>query len=71
MFERVVKSKLALKGMTLKDLAEAIGENYNSVYDVVHGKWGHERGVVAIRILEKISRFLEVDLSEEGEYKDY
>ncbi|MEQ9617721.1 MAG: helix-turn-helix transcriptional regulator [Deltaproteobacteria bacterium] len=60
MIDRVVKSKLALRGMTIKDLAEAIDEHYNSVYDVMHGKWGNERGIVATRILKKISRFLDI-----------
>lgn len=67
MIDRVVKSKLALRGMTVKDLAEAIDEHYNSVYDVMRGKWGNERGKVATRILKKISQFLDIpELSKEG-----
>lgn len=58
MNNRIVKSKLALKGMNIKDLAEAIGEKYNSVYDVVHGKW---RGKVGKRICDKIIKYLELD----------
>lgn len=66
MNERVVKSKLALRGMTIKDLAEDIGEHYNSVYDVISGKWGAERGKVATRILNKISHYLDIpELSKE------
>lgn len=67
MIDRLVKSKLALRGMTVKDLAEAIEEHYNSVFDVVHGKWGKRRGKVAARILNKISAYLEIpELSKEG-----
>jgi len=66
LIDRVVKSKLALRGMTVKDLAEAIDERYNSVYDVMHGRWGNERGKVAIRILNKISEYLDIpELSKE------
>lgn len=66
MIDRVVKSKLALKGMSIKDLAEAIDERYNSVYDVMRGKWGNERGKVATRILNKISQYLDIpELSKE------
>ena len=60
LIDRVVKSKLALRGMTVKDLAEAIEEHYNSVFDVVHGKWGQRRGKVASRILYKISNYLDI-----------
>lgn len=71
MNERVVKSKLALRGMTIKDLAEAIGEHYNSVYDVIAGKWGAERGKVATRILNKISDYLDIpDLTQEENNED-
>lgn len=67
MIDRVVKSKLALRGMTVKDLAEAIEEHYNSVFDVLHGKWGRQRGKVATRILNKISDYLDIpELSKEG-----
>ena len=59
MYERNVKSKLALKGMTIKSLAEAIGESYSSVHEVIHGKWG-KRGKVAARIRKKISRCLDI-----------
>lgn len=66
LIDRVVKSKLALKGMSIKDLAEAIDERYNSVYDVMRGKWGNERGKVATRILNKISQYLDIpELSKE------
>lgn len=66
LIDRVVKSKLALKGMSIKDLAEAIDERYNSVYDVMRGKWGNERGKVAARILNKISQYLDIpELSKE------
>jgi len=52
--------------MTVKDLAEAIEEHYNSVFDVVHGKWGKRRGKVATRILNKISDYLDIpELSKE------
>ena len=64
--ERIVKSKLALRGMTIKDLAGAIDEHYNSVYDVIHSKWATERGKVATRILNKISHLLDIpELSKE------
>ena len=66
MIDRVVKSKLALRGMTIKDLAQAIEEHYNSVFDVLHGKWGNQRGKVATRILNKISHYLDLpELSKE------
>jgi transcriptional regulator with XRE-family HTH domain len=65
LIDRVVKSKLALKGMTLKDLAEDIEESYSSVHEVLHGKWG-DRGKVATRILNKISEYLDIpELSKE------
>lgn len=65
MIDRVVKSKLALKGMTLKDLAEVIEESYSSVHEVIHGKWGGN-GKVATRILNKVSRYLDIpELSKE------
>lgn len=59
MNDRLVKSKLALKGMTIKDLAREIGEKYNSVYDVVRGKC---KGKVGRRIHEKIVRYLGLDM---------
>jgi hypothetical protein len=69
--DRVVKSKLALRGMTVKDLTEAIDEHYNSVYDVIHGKWGTERGIVADRILNKISHYLGIpELSKEKNHEN-
>lgn len=65
MIDRVVKSKLALKGMTLKDLSEEIKESYSSVHEVIHGKWG-DNGKVATRILNKISHYLDLpELSRE------
>ncbi len=52
--------------MTIKDLAESIEEHNSSVYDVIHGKWGAERGKVAALILNKISHYLDSpELSEE------
>ncbi|HEX9830337.1 MAG TPA: helix-turn-helix transcriptional regulator, partial [Thermodesulfobacteriota bacterium] len=51
-------SKLALRGMTIKDLAKEIGEKYSSVHEVIHGKWG-ENGRVAQRILQKVSHYLD------------
>ncbi|MDA2919729.1 hypothetical protein MYX76_09605 [Desulfobacterota bacterium AH_259_B03_O07] len=59
MYERIVKSKLALRGMTIKDLVNNIGESYSSVYEVIHGKWG-KRGKVARRIRKKVSRYLDI-----------
>jgi len=45
--------------MTMKDLAEAIGESYSSVHEVLHGKWG-KNGRVAHRILKKVSKHLNI-----------
>lgn len=56
---RIVKSELALRDMTIKDLADAIGESYSSVHEVLHGKWG-KNGRVAQRILKKVSQYLEI-----------
>ena len=56
---RIVKSKLALRGMTMKDLADAIEESYSSVHEVIHGKWGNN-GRVAQRILRKVSLHLNI-----------
>jgi len=61
---RIVKSKLALRGMTVRDAAKEIGERYTSVYDVVHDKWGKEKGKVAPRILKKLSEFLNIDIEQ-------
>jgi predicted transcriptional regulator len=62
LLHRIVKSTLALKGMTIRDLAKEIKENYSSVYDVIHGRWGKNKGEVATRILKKISEFLDLDI---------
>ena len=69
LYERIVKSKLALRGMTLKDLAEEIGESYSSVHEVLHGKWGSKRGRVAERILSKTGEFLDIPELSRGEKK--
>ena len=67
MYVRIVKSKLALKGMTLKDLAEAINESYSSTHEVLHGRWG-KNGKVARRIRAKVSTYLDIpELSKEAE----
>jgi lambda repressor-like predicted transcriptional regulator len=66
LFEKIVKSKLALKGMGLKDLATTIGESYSSVHEVLHDKWG-KNGKVARRIRRKISLYLDIpELSKGG-----
>jgi len=66
LYERIVKSKLALKGMTIKDLVDVIGESYSSVHEVIHGKWG-KNGKVARRIRKKVSRCLDIpELSKGG-----
>jgi len=62
---RIVKSELALRGMTMKDLAEAIGESYSSVHEVLHGKWG-KNGRVAHRILKKVSKHLNIPKLYQG-----
>ena len=66
MYERLVKSKLALKGMTMKDIADEIGESYSSVHEVIHGKWG-KNGRVAQRILKKVSRHLNIPELYQGD----
>jgi len=66
LWERIVKSKLALRGMTIKGMSQVIHENYNSVYDVLHGKWG-KKGKVARLIRRKVARYLDIlELSKGG-----
>jgi len=52
--------------MTLKDLADAIGESYSSVYEVIHRKWG-KNGRVAHRILKKVSHCLNIPELYQGD----